>query len=579
MVKRPVSTSLARAFFYIVLLSLLTTGVALITLASSMRDAEAINIAGSLRMQSWRLGYDLQSERRELERYRAQYEKTLSSPLLSSPGGWLVPEQVRQRYSALQQAWREMDTHLAQGDLAWYQQNIDDYVAQIDLYVLTLQHQAEHKMMLVVTVSGVGFIAIFTLVFFTLRRIRRQVVEPLNALVTASESVERGDFDHPPLNTHLPNELGLLAHTFSRMAAELRKLYQSLEASVQQKTQSLKEANRRLEVLYSCSQALSASTLDRHSFEKILAILRHNTHLSAVEIRTSDNWLLQDGAPDNNAVWSSTPVRSQDNLLGELRWQTQASTPSTQLMESVANMLGRGLWFNQAQKHRQQLLLMEERATIARELHDSLAQVLSYLRIQLTLLRRAVAQDNTKAHAIIDDFTQALSDAYSQLRELLSTFRLTLQQANLTAALQETISPLRARSHAQIHLECSLPDQSLDAQRQIHLLQIIREAVLNAIRHADAKTITVRCFSPTPGVHEAEIIDDGRGIATLEEPEGHYGLNIMQERADRLGGVLTISRPPQGGTRVCVRFSAVAQDRADNGSHNDKNSQSPGSNV
>ncbi|STI47906.1 nitrate/nitrite sensor protein NarQ [Escherichia coli] len=49
-------------------------------------------------------------------------------------------------------------------------------------------------------------------------------------------------------------------------------------------------------------------------------------------------------------------------------------------------MLGRGLYFNQAQKHFQQLLLMEERATIARELHDSLAQVLSYLRIQLTLL-------------------------------------------------------------------------------------------------------------------------------------------------------------------------------------------------
>ena len=60
-VKRPVSASLARAFFYIVLLSILSTGIALLTLASSLRDAEAINIAGSLRMQSYRLGYDLQS--------------------------------------------------------------------------------------------------------------------------------------------------------------------------------------------------------------------------------------------------------------------------------------------------------------------------------------------------------------------------------------------------------------------------------------------------------------------------------------------------------------------------------------
>ncbi|STE84572.1 nitrate/nitrite sensor protein NarQ [Escherichia coli] len=58
-VKRPVSASLARAFFYIVLLSILSTGIALLTLASSLRDAEAINIAGSLRMQSYRPGLRL----------------------------------------------------------------------------------------------------------------------------------------------------------------------------------------------------------------------------------------------------------------------------------------------------------------------------------------------------------------------------------------------------------------------------------------------------------------------------------------------------------------------------------------
>ncbi|MBV4411787.1 nitrate/nitrite two-component system sensor histidine kinase NarQ [Enterobacteriaceae bacterium YMB-R22] len=578
MVKRPVSTSLARAFFYIVLLSLLTTGMALSMLASSMRDAEAINLAGSLRMQSWRLGYDLQGKRDSLTRHRAQYEKTLRTPLLSTPG-WLAPQSVRERYATLYQAWQEMDARLARGDLGWYQKNIDDYVAQIDLFVLALQHHAESKMALVVAVSAVGFFAIFTLVFFTLRRIRRQVVEPLNALVAASQQVERGVFTPPELNAHLPNELGLLGHTFTRMAGELRKLYQSLEANVQQKTQSLKEANRRLEVLYNCSQALSASTLNRRSFERILTILRQDTQLTAVEMRTNDNWLLQDGMPDASASWSSTPVLLLDNVLGELRWQSQEAAPSNQLMESVANMLGRAIGFNQVQKHRQQLLLMEERATIARELHDSLAQALSYLRIQLTLLRRALPEENHDAHGIINDFSQALNDAYRQLRELLSTFRLTLQQANFTAALKETLVPLRARSAARITLESSLPDQTLDAQRQIHLLQIIREAVLNAIRHADARTIAVRCFSPTPGVHEAEIVDDGCGIASPEEPEGHYGLNIMQERAERLGGVLTISRPSQGGTRICVRFCAAADTKADNDAYNDNTSNLPGSTI
>lgn len=82
-VKRPVSASLARAFFYIVLLSILSTGIALLTLASSLRDAEAINIAGSLRMQSYRLGYDLQSGSPQLNAHRQLFQQALHSPVLT----------------------------------------------------------------------------------------------------------------------------------------------------------------------------------------------------------------------------------------------------------------------------------------------------------------------------------------------------------------------------------------------------------------------------------------------------------------------------------------------------------------
>ena len=111
-------------------------------------------------------------------------------------------------------------------------------------------------------------------------------------------------------------------------------------------------------------------------------------------------------------------------------------------MQSPANMLGRGVYFNRAQKQHQYLLLMEERATIARELHDSLAQTLSFLRIQLTLLRRAA--DTPAAKAIIDDFDRTLADAYRQLRELLATFRLNIQEADLNAALEQLLQPLKA---------------------------------------------------------------------------------------------------------------------------------------
>lgn len=555
MVKRPVSTSLARAFFYIALLSFLTTGIALLTLASGLRDAEAINVAGSMRMQSYRMGYDLQGDRAELASHRRLYAQTLDSPVFHLLDRWYVPRDVRDRYAALLQSWKTMDERLNAGDRVWYQDNIVGYVTQIDRFVLALQHYSERKMMIVVVTSIIGSITIYILIFFTLRRIRRQVVVPLNKLMAACASIEKGRFTHSRLDVNLPNELGLLAQTFSSMTDELQKLYRSLEDKVRQKTLRLQEVNRMLKVLYNCSQAMNVSTIDRHCFQQILQVVRRYETVDCLEMRVGENWRLCEGQPDEQTAWQALPICLQDVEFGQLRWQASTQQPSAQLMESVANMLGRGLYFNQAQKHYQQLLLMEERATIARELHDSLAQVLSYLNIQMTLLKRAVAEENAQARQIITDFEQALSDAYRQLRELLGTFRLTLQQADLPAAMQEMIEPLRAQTPATITIDCRIPTQALDASQQVHLLQIIREAVLNAIKHAQATAITVNCRTQSDGRHCVDIRDDGCGIINQEEPAGHYGLNIMQERAERLGGKLSIGLHPEGGTQVSVCFS------------------------
>ncbi|WP_409310911.1 nitrate/nitrite two-component system sensor histidine kinase NarQ [Pectobacterium sp. B1J-3] len=562
MVKRPVSTSLARAFFYIALLSFLTTGIALLTLASGLRDAEAINIAGSMRMQSYRMGYGLQGDRSELAQHRQLYTQTLDSQVFHLLDRWYVPREVHDRYTALLLSWKTMDERLNAGDRVWYQENIVKYVTQIDHFVLALQHYSERKMMIVVVTSIIGSITIYILIFFTLRRIRRQVVLPLNKLMAACAVIEKGRFSHSRLDTNLPNELGLLAQTFSRMTDELQKLYRSLEDKVRQKTLRLQEANRMLKVLYNCSQALNVSTIDRHCFQQILQIVHRYETVSCLEMRVGENWLLSEGQRDEQAEWQTLAISLQDVAFGQLRWQPSTRQPSLQLMESVANMLGRGLYFNQAQKHYQQLLLMEERATIARELHDSLAQVLSYLNIQMTLLKRAVSEENTHAKHIIADFEQALSDAYRQLRELLGTFRLTLQQADLPAALQEMIEPLRAQTRAEINIDCRIPTQALDAAQQVHLLQIIREAVLNAIKHAQATTISIRCRTQSDGGHCVDIRDDGCGMTSQEEPAGHYGLNIMQERAERLGGKLAIGPHPEGGTQVSVCFSTPTAERA-----------------
>ncbi|GJL45856.1 TPA: nitrate/nitrite two-component system sensor histidine kinase NarQ [Citrobacter farmeri] len=556
-VKRPVSASLARAFFYIVLLSILSTGVALLTLASSLRDAEAINVAGSLRMQSYRLGYDLQSHSPQLNAHRQLFQQALNSSALDNLNAWYVPQAVKGRYAQLHANWLEMNRRLVDGDLQWYQNNINAYVDKIDLFVLALQHYAERKVMLVVGISLAGGFGIFTLVFFTLRRIRHQVVRPLNQLVMASQRIEHGQFDSPPLDTHLPNELGLLAKTFNQMSSELHKLYRSLEAKVEEKTHDLHEAKRRLEVLYQCSQALNTSQIDVHCFRHILQIVRDNEAAQFLELTVGENWRISEGEKQADLPMQILPVTMQETVYGELHWQSQHVASAIPLLNSVSTMLGRGLYFNHAQKHFQQLLLMEERATIARELHDSLAQVLSYLRIQLTLLKRAIPEDNAPAQAIMDDFSRALNDAYRQLRELLTTFRLTLQQADLPSALHEMLEALQGQTTAKLTLDCRLPTLALDAQMQVHLLQIIREAVLNAMKHANASEIAVSCVTAPDGNHTVYIRDNGVGIGEPSEPAGHYGLNIMRERAERLGGTLSFSQPSGGGTLVSISFRST----------------------
>ncbi len=88
---------------------------------------------------------------------------------------------------------------------------------------------------------------------------------------------------------------------------------------------------------------------------------------------------------------------------------------------------------------------------------------------------------------------------------------------------------------------------------QVHLLQIVREAVLNAIKHANASEIAVSCVTAPDGDHTVYIRDNGIGIGEPHEPAGHYGLNIMRERA-RLGGTLNFSQPSGGGTLVSISF-------------------------
>ena len=127
--------------------------------------------------------------------------------------------------------------------------------------------------------------------------------------------------------------------------------------------------------------------------------------------------------------------------------------------------------------------LHQERALIARELHDSLAQSLSYLKIQVSRLQALLnpskinSEDNVVAvNGIVEELRTNLDVSYKQLRELITTFRLALNSRDLSHALENSIEEFENRSSVAISLDNRLSRVDLAVDEEIHVLQIVRES-------------------------------------------------------------------------------------------------------
>ncbi|AJR09619.1 nitrate/nitrite two-component system sensor histidine kinase NarQ [Photobacterium gaetbulicola] len=558
---KPVTTTIARAMLAILLLSVVTTSFALLTLASSLNDAEAVNVSGSLRMQSYRLAYDIQTQSPHLQAHLDMFEKSLFSPSMAALEHWTVPTNIKMHYYNLIGRWEDLHPLLHNGNERLFLSEVVNFVDRIDQFVYELQEFSIIKLQLLSIVGGLGLSLILIAALFTIHFTQRKIVTPLNQMVTASEQIQEGKFDLT-LDVKSDNELGILAGTFTTMATELGKLYRNLEKKVDEKTRRLRQANESLQVLYDCSQELSQSRLSTKNFAVMLDTLLAIEGLTAakllIEESSGNNTEILAGEPSGNN-WHYHDLELDGQVLGQLWWQDTLPCPDKNLIENISRTLARGIYYNRAQKQSEQLLLMEERATIARELHDSLAQSLSYLKIQVTLLKRQLGQgDQTQTMAIISDIDQGLSGAYTQLRELLSTFRLTIKEANFGEALVEMLKPLEEQSDALLIIDNQLSSLSLDAHHQVHLLQLIREAVLNAIKHAQADEIIITCQQDNETV-TINISDDGIGFDPADEKLNHYGLAIMTERASRLHGTLEINTTKDSGSKVTLQFQPESQ--------------------
>ncbi|HDL4111422.1 TPA: nitrate/nitrite two-component system sensor histidine kinase NarQ [Mannheimia haemolytica] len=563
MIKAKYSIARRIGLYFLIMIGFasIISGISLGIMWSNKSDASLINVSGSLRMQSYRLLSEMDSKKALLPERLLEYHRTLHATELSSlKQSVLLPDSVIESYQQLLKDWYEMQSYVAQGDKVNYASHIEDYVQRVDDFVFRLQEFAELKLKIATGVIAIAMLLIIALAYIGVWYTRKKIIGPLRQLVKASWQIQNKDFDHVKLAVNEPNELGLLSSTFTEMSNELLKLYTSLEDKVQDKTRRLLAVNRSLLVLYQCSQLLTAKPINKEVLNQVLKTVFDNEHLLGIDLQVygAEYWNVSiDNKPSLD--WVSAEIAIENEKLGILSWKPSLVCPGERLIQNVSEMIGRSLYVVQMQKQQQQLVLMEERAIIARELHDSLAQSLTFFKIQVSLLK--LAKTDEKRNEILTVFEKALNDAYSQLRELLTTFRLAIQEANLQQALEKILESLRPKTSAQIRLSCKLPSHMFNAQQQVHVLQIVREAVINAIKHSQATEINVIAETNDDGEHCLTIQDNGVGLAAHTQPEGHYGLTIMQERAAELKAEFSIENVESGGVKVQVLLPSMISKR------------------
>ena len=210
-----VTTTIGRSMVAILFLVSTTTSLALCMLVSSLNDAAAINTAGSLRMQSYRLAFDIETQSPAFIDHIIEFEQSLTSPTMQALHHWYVPEKIQHHYTELLLTWDSVRSQLDQIDKDAYLTRVAPFVERIDNFVSELQQSSENKLHLLALISAVGLLLILMVVLFTIHFTQRKIVMPLNQLMAGCKQIKQHQFSLTIINNS-DNELGILARTFTQ---------------------------------------------------------------------------------------------------------------------------------------------------------------------------------------------------------------------------------------------------------------------------------------------------------------------------------------------------------------------------
>ena len=571
----------------------------------SSGEARAINMAGALRMHSYAIQSTVGLDTKDVHYPRltqamAEFEARYTHPDLLRIIPLSPDDPVRQAYESVGDFWRtrfrpavqkagpEAEARLA------LQADTTQMVAHIDQLVALVEDGLETKLQALRLVQGISLALLLIVGASAVIQLKTYVLNPLGELLGLAKVVRKGNFNQR-VAVRDADELGQLGEAFNFMVEDLSRSYAELENRVMEKTEELARSNQSLNLLYRTIRALSERAVSKTTLQQVLqevaqvigirsgtVCLTKGDGMSVVVqadpaaplpdaelCRSECHGCEQGGAPQVTigvrdaapGEWNiSVPLfdgtRNHGAMLLQQANSKRLESWQIELLEAVGRHIGSALATTQRNEERHRLALLDERSVIARELHDSLAQSLSYLKIQVTRLQSLLGPQPRPepVNEVVGELRDGLNEAYRQLRELLTTFRLRIDGRGLPAAIDDTVQDFRRRTGLNITLENHLSSLELPPHREIHVLQIIREALSNIERHAKARHVSVTLRNAEGNQLTVSIEDDGIGFDKNNTPMHRYGIVIMRDRAQNLEGDLKVNPRNGGGTRVEFTF-------------------------
>ena len=518
--------------------------------------AAAVNEAGRLRMQVFRMQLSFQNhEQHLLDQGNARFSASLQLLREGDPSRplqilWTPP--LRAQFARIEEGWQHLSRMQTAATLPEFRAQGDALVQVIDDLVTLLEREMVrwtaglHLFLLMMVALVIGATIVFWMMSYW------EVLYPLERLEGGMAHIRQGQLQ-TRLQLESSGEFGRVASGFNLMAASLQSARENLEFKVREKTASLQAQHAQLQALYTVSAQMAEADNLQTLAQGFVHQVRASVQADAVAVRWSDEaneryvLLASEGLPPSLSI--------QEHCL-----PTGACICAPPKEGAKARVIRLHTDEVVTLPHCREAAVAQERSLIARELHDSIAQSLAFLKIQTQLLRDAIAKGNTAARdRSVSELEVGVRECYADVRELLVHFRTRTSDEDIGHALRSTLSKFEHQTGLKgVLIMGSAEGLPLPPDVQVQVLHIVQEALSNIRKHAQATQVTVSVQRHP--VWTFSITDNGCGFASQDvAPDSlHVGLGIMKERAALIHADLQVISTPGTGTTVRLQLPFLA---------------------